>query len=118
MELRRVAPIVGLCALLVADLVLIVIAFRPSLVQAVGLGAADATSASPSASPSAPLSPSPSASGSRSSAAPAAGVDPVPVERFVAAVSPTDAWVVEAGSCKGPGTIWVTSDGGGSPLMR
>ncbi len=110
MELRRVAPILGLCALLVADLVLIVIAFRPSLVQAVGLGAADATTASPSAS----SSPSPSTSGSRSSPAPAAAVDPVPVERFVAAVSPTDAWVVEAGSCKEPGTMWVTTDGGGS----
>lgn len=106
MELRRVAPIVGLCALLVADLVLIVLAFRPSLVQAGASEAPDAASPSSTSSPSA----------SRSSAAPAspAGVKAVPVERFVTAVSPTAAWVVEAGSCKEPGRLWVTSDGGDS----
>ena len=108
MELRRVAPIVGLCALLVADLVLIVLAFRPSVVQAGGLASPDAVS------PSSSSSPSPSGSSSAPAPAPAAGVKAVPVERFVTAVSPTAAWVVDAGSCKEPGTLWVTSDGGDS----
>src|SRR5829696_3166175 len=108
MELRRVAPIVGLCALLVADLVLIVLAFRPSVVQGEELGAPDA------ASPSSTSTSSPSASGSSAAPAPAAGVKAVPVERFVTAVSLATAWVVEAGSCTEPGRLWVTSDGGDS----
>ncbi|HZB67721.1 MAG TPA: hypothetical protein VE503_09915 [Ornithinibacter sp.] len=106
MELRRVAPIVGLCALLVADLVLIVLAFRPSVVQAGGRGAPDAASPSSTSSPS--------ASGSSAAPSPGAGVKAVPVERFVTAVSATAAWVVEAGSCAEPGRLWVTSDAGDS----
>ena len=108
MELRRVAPVVGLCALLAADAVLIVWAFR-------GMPTDDPDPAAATRSPtstSASASPSPSATRS------AAALKPAPVERMVAAVDSTIAWVVQAGACDEPGTVWVTDDEGGSWSRR
>ena len=100
MELRRVAPVVGLCALLAADAVLIAWAFRGTPTDDPGPAATApaVTSSSASASPT----------GS------AAALKPVPVQRIVAAVGPTIAWVVQAGTCEKPGAVWVTDDEGGS----
>jgi len=98
MELRRVAPVLGLCALLAADAVLIAWAFRGAPVDDPG-PAATAAPLSPSASPS--------------SATPAAtALKPAPVEQAITVVGPSVAWVTRAGSCKEPGTVWVTDDSG------
>ena len=104
MELRRVAPVVGLCALLAADAVLIAWAFRGTPTEDPGLAAA------PRPLPSISTSASASPSSTRS----AASLEPVPVERIVAAVGPTIAWVAQAGSCEKPGAVWVTDDEGDS----
>ena len=96
MELRRVAPVLGLCALLAADAVLIAWAFRGTPVEDPASASTDRPSASSSApSPTAPPAPK-----------------PVPVERMVTAVDAAVAWVVQAGSCTAPGTVWVTDDTG------
>ena len=100
MELRRVAPVVGLCALLAADAVLIAWAFRGTPTDEAGPAATTRPLTSTSASPSP----------TRSAAAP----KPVPVERMVAALGPTIAWVVQAGACDEPGAVWVTDDEGES----
>lgn len=108
MELRRVAPVVGLCALLAADAVLIVWAFR-------GMPTDDpdpAAATRPPTSTSASASPSPSPTGS------AAALKPAPVERIVAAVDSTIAWVARAGACDEPGAVWVTDDEGESWSRR
>lgn len=99
------APVVGLCALLVADAVLIVWAFRGTPVDDPG----PAASARPLTSSAPPSSASPS------SAAPSAStLKPAPVEQSIAVVGPSVAWVVRAGSCEEPGTVWVTDDAGSS----
>jgi len=104
MELRRVAPVVGLCALLAADAVLIAWAFRGAPTDDPGPAATApaVTSSSPSASPTGAT----------------AALKPVPVQRIVAAVGPTIAWVVQAGTCEKPGAVWVTDDEGGSWSRR
>lgn len=109
MELRRVAPVAGLCALLAADAVLIAWAFRgtPTDDPGAAAGARPLTSASASVSPSASASPT---------AAPA--LEPAPVEQMVTAVGPSIAWVVRAGSCGELGTVWVTDDEGASWSSR
>ena len=92
------APVLGLCALLAADAVLIAWAFRGAPVDDPG-PAATAAPLSPSASPS--------------SATPAAtALKPAPVEQAITVVGPSVAWVTRAGSCKEPGTVWVTDDSG------
>lgn len=97
------APVLGLCALLAADAVLIGWAFRGTSVDPAGVTAArSATSSAPSASPSV----------TGSAGAPAVKV--TDLTRFVAPVGPDVAWVVDSGSCKEPGTLWVTADGGAS----
>ena len=92
------APVLGLCALLAADAVLIAWAFRGAPVDDPGPAAT-----------AAPLS----ASGSPSPAAPSAATPkPAPVEQAITVVGPSVAWVVRAGSCKEPGTVSVTDDAG------
>ena len=107
MELRRVAPVVGLCALLAADAVLIAWAFRGAPTDDPGpvAGARPLTSASASASTSPSAEPT-------SSAAPA--LKPAPVEQMITAVGPSIAWVVRTGSCDERGTVWVSDDKGAS----
>lgn len=102
------APAVGLCALLAADAFLIAWAFRgtpPGDLGAVGARppASVSPSVPPSVSPSDPLTPSD-----------APALKPSPVEKMVTAVGPSIAWVVRAGSCEKPGTVWVTDDSGAS----
>lgn len=106
------APVVGLCALLAADAVLIVWAFRGTPVDDPG----PAASVRALTSSAAPSSPSPS-SASPSSATPSASASApkvAPVEQSIAVVGPSVAWVARAGSCKEPGTVWVTDDAGSS----
>lgn len=97
------APVLGLCALLAADAVLIGWAFRGTSVDPAGATAGRSVSSSASSA-------SPSVTGS--SDAPAVKV--TNLTRFVAPVGPEIAWVVESGTCDEPGTMWVTADGGGS----
>src|SRR4051812_140950 len=104
MELRRVAPVVGLVALLAADLVLIGWAFRPAPADGyVAAATPTATSAGTSTQRSS-ASPRPSAK--------ATPPKPVPLEQFISAVGPTVAWVVRGGSCANPHAVWVTDDEG------
>src|SRR5690349_24754012 len=105
MELRRVAPAVGLVMLLAADLVLIGWAFRPAPADGYASSASSVT-ASPTGSRTA--SPSPT------STVKVEPVKPAPLEQFIVAVSPQTAWVVHSGACTDPGTVLVTADGGGS----
>ena len=99
MELRRVAPAIGLVALLAADAVLIAWAFRPAPADGYVPAAAATTS-------SARPTPSVKATGKFSPPA------PVPVEQYITAVGPTIAWVARAGACTDPGGVWVTGDQG------
>jgi hypothetical protein len=110
MEFRRVAPVVGLGALLVADAVLVTWALRPAtteVARAVSSSAAasatpDATGEEPSPSPSETDSPSPEP----------AGTEVAPLARLVSGVDDETAWVADAGSCSEPGRVLVTTDGG------
>ncbi len=99
MELRRVAPAIGLLVLLVADAVLIGWAFRPAPADVFAPAAAGTTSTA---------QPTPSASATGKFTPPT----PVPVEQYITAVGPTIAWVARAGSCANPGGVWVTDDQG------
>lgn len=101
MELRRVAPVVGLVVLLAADVVLIGWAFRPAPSDGY-VSAGVTTTQSPTPRPS------------KSAAVQIPQVKPAPVEQFITAVGPTTAWVVRAGSCANPGGVWVTGDKGDS----
>ena len=105
MELRRVAPVVGLAMLLAADAVLIGWAFRPT--PADGYVSA-ATSATAGSTGSGTASPKPTSSTK------AVTVKPAPLEQFIAAVGPRIAWVVRSGGCPDPGKVWVTDDAGSS----
>src|SRR5690349_5222439 len=102
MELRRVAPVVGLTVLLAADAVLIGWAFRPAPADDYVPAAATTTSARPSPSPS------PTVTGKFTPP------KVVPVEQYVTAVGPRIAWVARAGSCANPQGVWVTDDQGDS----
>lgn len=105
MELRRVAPVVGLVALLAADAVLIAWAFRPAPVDDyVPAAVRPSTSVSGSATGSGEATPT--------STATAATVEVAPVEQFITAVGPRVAWVARAGSCANPSGVWVTDDQG------
>lgn len=98
------APVLGLCALLAADAVLIGWAFRGAPVDDPSLSASRAvTSSSPSVAPS-----------DGDSDEPSGAVRTVPLTRFVAPVDAASAWVVETGTCAKPGTLWVTDDAGAS----
>jgi len=99
MEVRRVAPAVGLLVLLVADAVLIGWAFRPAPADVFAPAASATTSTA---------RPSPSASATGKFTPPT----PKPVEQYITAVGPTIAWVGRAGSCVNPGGVWVTDDQG------
>ena len=99
MQLRRVAPVVGLLALLAADAGLIGSALRPSPADVYVPAAAAATSTA---------RPTPSVKATEKFTPPT----PVPVEKYVTAVSPTIAWVALAGSCVNPDVVWVTGDQG------
>ncbi len=101
MELRRVAPVIGLVLLLAADLVLIGWAFRPAPADDY-VPAAAATSSSAGSTPK----PSPTATGKFTPPKPA------PIEQYITAVGPTIAWVAQAGSCANPDGVWVTDDRG------
>lgn len=99
------APVLGLCALLAADAVLIGWAFRgTSSVDPAGAAGRTVMSSAPSVSPSA----------AGSSGAPSKGLTAAPLTRFVAPVGADIAWVVDTGTCDAPGTITVTVDGGDS----
>ena len=99
MELRRVAPALGLVALLAADAVLIAWAFRPAPADGYVPAAAATTSSA---------RPTPSVKATGKFTPPT----PVPVEQYVTAVGPTIAWVARAGSCANPDVLWVTGDQG------
>ena len=104
MELRRVAPVVGLAVLLVADAVLIGWAFRPAPADDYVPAATSATA-------------SPTGTGRTPKPASSTKVAPpkaAPLEEFIAAVGPRTAWVVRSGGCSDPGKVWVTDDGGDS----
>ena len=90
MELRRVAPVVGLVVLLAVDAVLIGWAFRPP--------------------PADDYVPTAASTSTGKFTLPKA----VPVEQYVTAVGPDIAWVANAGSCADPGDVWVTKDKGDS----
>lgn len=107
MELRRVAPVVGLVALLAVDAVLIAWAFRPTpadtyaaaVTSSTGTGAgADGTTSTPTGTSTRPGKP--------------AVVKPAPLEQYIAAVGPDIAWVARAGNCTNTGELWVTADQG------
>ena len=83
MELRRVAPVVGLVVLLAADAVLIGWAFRPAPADDYAPAATSSTSSSAGPTPT----PSPTATGSSPRPRPA------PIEQYITAVGPTIAWV-------------------------
>ncbi len=96
------APVLGLCALLAADAVLIGWAFRGAPATDPALSTSrPATSVVPSVAPT-----------DGPSDAPSGAVTAAPVLRFVAPAGPGVAWVLDAGTCARPGTIWATSDGG------
>ncbi len=98
------APVLGLCALLAADAVLISWAFRGPPAEDPALSTTRvATSSSPSV-----------VSSAGGSTEPATAVRPATVTRFAAAVGLEQSWVVDAGTCAKPGTVWTTSDGGDS----
>ena len=101
MELRRVAPVVGLVVLLAADAVLIGWAFRPA-------PADDYVPAASSSTASARPTSTPSETSTEKFTTPKV----VPVEQYITAVGPKIAWVVRAGSCANPDGIWVTDDQG------
>jgi hypothetical protein len=103
MELRRVAPVVGLVALLAADAVLIGWAFRPA-------PADDYVPAATSSTASARPTSAPSSTGTATEKFTAP--KRVPVEQYITAVGPRIAWVARAGSCANPDGIWVTGDQG------
>lgn len=98
------APVLGLCALLAADAVLIGWAFRGAPVDDPSVAARPGTSSTPSVGPSV----------AGSSGAPSGLLAVSPVTRFVAPAGPEAAWVVDAGTCTAAGSIAVTVDGGGS----
>ena len=114
MELRRVAPVVGLGALLLVDAVLIGWALRPGPAEVAdavtGVSVASPRGIATSPTPTASRSASPSASPSPSPAA----VSVVPLTRTVAAVGRSIAWVADVGTCTKPGQVRVTSDRGAS----
>ena len=110
MELRRVAPVVGLGALLVVDAALITWALRPAPAE-VAEAASGRASASPGASSDA------STPAGRASASPSpdpADVEVVPLTRVVAAAGDDVVWVADSGTCRKPGTVWVSGDRGAS----
>lgn len=103
MELRRVAPVLGLVALLAVDAVLIAWAFRPTptdtyVAVTVSSTGGGSTSAKPTRTPS--TKPRPTA------------VKPAPLEQYVVAVGPDIAWVARAGNCANTGELWVTANRG------
>lgn len=110
MELRRVAPVVGLVALLVVDAFLIAWALRPAPAVV-----ADAVSSSGSPSPGS--SGGASTPAGRASASPSpspADVEVVPLTRVATAVGDDVVWVADSGTCRRPGTVWVSDDRGAS----
>src|SRR5512139_1583057 len=105
MELRRVAPVLGLVALLAVDAVLIAWAFRPTptdtyVAVTVSPTAGGSTSAKQTRTPSTKPTAKPTA------------VKPAPLEQYVVAVGPDIAWVARAGNCTNTGELWVTDDRG------
>ncbi len=110
MELRRVAPVVGLGALLVLDAVLITWALRP--VPAEVAGAVSSGTSAPSAASGAASTPA--GRGSASPSPSPADVEVVPLTRVVAAAGDDAVWVADSGTCRRPGTVWVSSDRGDS----
>ncbi len=111
MELRRAAPVVGLGALLVVDGVLIAWALRPAPAQVAEAVSTAGSVASPDASTP---SPTPSGSASASASPGPADLEVVPLTRVVSAVGEDVVWVADSGTCRSPGTMWVTADGGAS----
>lgn len=110
MELRRVAPVVGLGALLVVDAALITWALRPAPAEV-----AEAASGRASASPGASSDASTPAGGASASPSPdPADVEVVPLTRVVAAAGDDVVWVADSGTCRKPGTVWVSGDRGAS----
>lgn len=109
MELRRVAPVVGLGAFLLADAALIIWAFRPAPAEGVDAAASPAASVVASAAPTVS---EPSESPSPTDTAP--DIKVVPLTRMVSAVGSDVAWVADAGKCDEPGRVLVTTDGGKS----
>jgi hypothetical protein len=111
MELRRVAPVVGLGALLVVDGVLIAWALRPAPAEVAQAVPTAGSVASPGVS-----TPEPTPSGSASATATPgpADLEVAPLTRVVSAVGEDVVWVADSGTCRSPGTIWVTADGGAS----
>ena len=103
MELRRVAPVVGLVALLAADAVLIGWAFRPAPADDYVPAASSSTaSARPTSTPAS----------TETSTGKFTAPRTVPIEQYITAVGPRIAWVARAGSCANPDGIWVTGDQG------
>ena len=100
------APVLGLCALLAADAVLIAWALRGTPIDDPG-PAAGSGSVTSTASPWGSRTPS-------TSSTTASALKPAPVEQMITAVGPSIAWVVQAGSCDEPGTVRVTDDTGAS----
>ncbi len=112
MELRRVAPAVGLGALLLVDAALIAWAFHPTAAEVSAASGGSGTSGAPTPSASS-TSPTPG-SASPSASPSASAVRAEPLARVVAATGTDVAWVAQAGSCSAPGVVWVTTDGGDS----
>jgi photosystem II stability/assembly factor-like uncharacterized protein len=111
MELRRVAPVVGLVALLVVDGALIAWAVRPlpaEVAETVSTAGSSTSPPSTTASRGAQSSPTSSASPTPSTVA------AIPLTRVAAAAGGGTVWVADSGTCQRPGTVYVSSDGGGS----
>lgn len=105
MELRSWTVAVGLVALVLLDIGLVAWALwpspatsptQPTTVAVTPTGPSTADSASATAAPTPPVSADSLA----------------PLVRFVAAVDPTTAWLVDGGECGQPGRLHVTLDGG------
>lgn len=104
MDLRRSWPTLGLVVLLVLDLVLVVWALWPS--------SRTAASTAPLVTATASLTPSSSASPSATASSAADPVRPSPLTRLVVPVGRSAVWAVDAGTCKAPGAVHVSDDGG------
>jgi hypothetical protein len=109
MEVRRVVPVLALSALLVADAALIAWALRPA--PAV-VEEAVATSGSPSSQSPGGASPTPSGEASASPTPGPPEVRVAPLTRVVSAVGDDVVWVADSGTCRKPGTVWVSNDRG------
>lgn len=110
MELRRVAPVVGLGALLVVDAALIAWALRPVPVEVV-----EAVSAGASAAPDASGTPTSPAGGATPSPTPSpSDIEVEPLTRVASAVGDDVVWVADSGTCRRPGTVWFSDDRGAS----